>query len=57
MNPSEGGYVTIAKKVKDEPIRNSKITFDSIINMHYSEFNSGHDDFRPHDIIDEDDVL
>lgn len=37
--------------------KNLKLTFAAIEKMHYSDFNSGNhvDDFRPADILDEDD--
>ena len=38
--------------------RQMKITFENIEKMHYSEFNNkGDDDFRPNDIIDDDDSI
>ena len=32
------------------------MTFAVIEKMHYSDFNSGNDDFKPTDILDEDDL-
>ncbi|TNV86710.1 hypothetical protein FGO68_gene11624 [Halteria grandinella] len=50
------GYQQIGAKSGDE--KHLKITFAVIEKMHYSDFNSGNDaeDFKPSDIIDEEDV-
>lgn len=50
------GYQGIGAKAGDE--KHLKITFAVIEKMHYSDFNSGNDaeDFKPSDIIDEDDA-
>ena len=53
--PGKAGYQDIGAKAGDE--RHLKITFAVIEKMHYSDFNSGNvaDDFKPSDIIDEED--
>ncbi len=45
-------------KIKPGEDKHLKITFAVIEKMHYSDFNSGNDaeDFKPSDIIDEDDA-
>ena len=52
----KAGYQDQNTKIGDE--KHLKITFAVIEKMHYSDFNSGNEaeDFKPSDIIDEEDV-